>query len=266
MTPTEKIIAAAKRNDLETVRKIFREHPEIKSHINEPSPGGCFGATPLLQAVQLKNKGLIDVLLENGADINGRSHWWAGSFGVLDSDSGLETFLIERGAVVDAHAAARLGMMDRLKELVEANPQVVHARGGDGQTPLHFASSIEVADFLLDHGADINALDVDHESTPAQWMLGRRTELARHLVNRGCRTDLLMAAALGDLERVRKHLAADPNCIRMSVSPEWFPMKDPRAGGSIYIWTLGQNKTAPMVARDFGHEDVARFLEDICEE
>ncbi len=60
----------------------------------------------------------------------------------------LAAYAIERGAVVDVHAAARLGMMDRLRELISLDPSLVHARGGDGQTPLHFASSVEVAAYL----------------------------------------------------------------------------------------------------------------------
>ena len=55
-------------------------------------------------------------------------------------------------------------MISKLTELVAADQNVVHAKGGDGQTPLHFASTVEIAQFLLDHGAEIDALDVDHES------------------------------------------------------------------------------------------------------
>lgn len=236
------------------------EHPELQDSINDPLPNGSFGATPLLQAVSNRNRGMIEALLKAGADINARSHWWAGSFGVLDGDHGLHDFLIHHGAFVDAHAAARLGNLDRLAELLAAEPGLVNARGGDGQTPLHFAKNVEVARFLLDHGADIDRRDIDHESTPAQWMLRERTDVARYLVERGARTDILMAAALGDLERVRKHLADDPASINTTVNETYFPKKDPRSGGPIYNWTLGGSKTAHMVARDFGHEDVFRFL------
>jgi hypothetical protein len=161
--------------------------------------------------------------------------------------------------------------MPELKELVTADPNLVHARGGDGQTPLHFASTVEVAEFLLANGANIDARDIDHESTPAQYMLRvdqkrhyprDRQDVARYLVSRGCQTDILMAAALGNPDLVRKHLAGDPNCIRMSVSEEWFPKKNPRAGGTIYIWTLGAHRTAHTVARDFGHEDIFQLLMD----
>ncbi|HET7378767.1 MAG TPA: ankyrin repeat domain-containing protein, partial [Gaiellales bacterium] len=141
-----------------------------------------------------------------------------------------------------------------------ADPELVHARGGDGQTPLHVAPTVAVAQWLLDHGADIDARDVDHESTPAMYMVRDRQDVARFLVSRGCHTDILMAAALGDLALVRKHLEADPTCIRMLVTDEWFPKRDPRAGGCIYLWTLGQLATPHSVAREFGHEEVFRFL------
>src|SRR5262245_49851671 len=193
-------------NDAARVRAALEQYPALKSHLDAPLPSGAFGATPLLAAVHHGNREMVEVLLAAGADVNARSHWWAGSFGVLDDDHGLAPFLIERGATVDVHAAARLGMLERLDALVPADPGLVHARGGDGQTPLHFASSMAIADYLLDRGADIDARDVDHESTPAQWMVRDRPVVARHLIARGCRTDLLLAAALGDAARVRRHL------------------------------------------------------------
>ncbi len=178
-------------------------------------------------------------------------------------------FLTARGAVLDAHSASRLGLLAELRDLVAANPALVHAPGGDGQTPLHFASTIPIAEFLLAHGAHIDARDIDHESTPAQYMLRvehrrhyphDRQDVARYLVSRGCHTDILMASALGDADLVRRHLDADPQSIRMTVSEEWFPKHDLRSGGTIYIWTLGPNHTAHSVARDFGHEDVFQLL------
>ena len=91
-------------------------------------------------------------------------------------------------------------------------------------------------------------------------MVKDRQDVARCLISRGCQTDILMAAALGDMDLVRRHLDADPACIRMSVSDQWFPKQGARAGGTIYIWTLGSHCTAHSVARDFGHEDVFRLL------
>jgi ankyrin repeat protein len=153
-------------------------------------------------------------------------------------------------------------LLDRLGELIEADCKLVYARGGDGQTPLHFAANVEIAKYLLDHGAEIDTRDLDHESTPAQWMLDHRLDVARYLVACGCQTDLLMAAALGDLELARRHLDANPDCIRLRVSEHFFPMVNPKSGGTIYQWTLGWYVSPHQVARKFGHEDVLRLLQE----
>jgi ankyrin repeat protein len=271
LTPAQALkVAVCDNNDAARVRDVLKQFPELRSIIDDPLPDYGFGQQALFAAVQRGNRAIIDLLLGAGANIRKRTDWWAGGFGVLDDcDPDLVEFLVARGAVVDAHAASRLGWMPKLAELVAADPEVVHARGGDGQTPLHFASTVEIAEFLLASHAEIDARDVDHESTPAQYMLRvdqkrhyphDRQNVARYLVSRGCRTDLLMAAALGDVDLVRRHLDSNPGCIRMSVSEEWFPKQNPRAGGTIYIWTLGAHRTAHSVARDFGHEDVYQLL------
>jgi len=269
-TPAEALAAAIYDSDAERVRKIIERHPELKAKIDDTLPGDGFGTHALFAAVQRSDRATIDVLLQAGAKINKRTDWWAGGFGVLDDcDPSLLEFLTERGARLDAHSASRLGMLPELRELVEANGSVVHAGGGDGQTPLHFASTVDVAEFLLAKGADINARDVDHESTPAQYMLRvdqprhypkDRQEVALYLVSRDFQTDILMASALGDTSLVLRHLQNDPNCIRMNVSEKWFPKRNPRAGGTIYIWMLGHHRTAHTVARDFGHEEVFQVL------
>jgi ankyrin repeat protein len=270
LPPAEALKVTVCDSDAQRVRELLESYPELKAKIDEPLPTYGFGQNALFAAVQRSDRATIDVLLRAGANIRKRTEWWAGGFGVLDDcDPSLVDFLVERGAVIDAHASARLGMRPKLTELLAVDQGVVHARGGDGQTPLHFASTVEVAEFLLDHGAEIDALDVDHESTPAQYMLRveqkrhyprDRQDVVRYLIARGCKTDLLMASAIGDMDLARRHLDKDPGCIRMMVSEEWFPKKDPRAGGTIYIWKLGANRTAHAVAREFGHEEIFQLL------
>jgi len=255
-TLVDEVKKAFAADDADRVRAILNHHPQLKSLINQPV--GPFDSPAI---VNVCSREMLDVLLDAGADINARSRWWAGGFGLMDSaDQELAAYAIDRGAIVDAHAAARLGMLDRLRELVSRDPSVVHARGGDGQTPLHFARTTEVAADLLDCGADIDARDVDHESTPAQYMVKERQDVARYLVTRGCRTDLLMASALGNLDLARRHLDVDPGCVRMRVNDEFFPMVNERAGGTIYQWTLGFHLSAHQVARKFGHTDMVTLL------
>jgi ankyrin repeat protein len=242
--------------DASQVRELLDRLPEFKARIDEPI--GPFDSPAI---TQVRSREMLDVLLDAGADLNAKSRWWAGGFGLLHTaEPDLAEYAIQRGATVDIHAAARLGKMDRMRELIAANPSLVHARGGDGQTPLHFASTVEIAAFLLGHGAEIDARDVDHESTPAQWMVRDRQEITRYLIGRGCKTDLLMAAAVGDIELVRHHLDTEPGCIRLRVSDEGFPKFNPRAGGTIYQWTLGFHVSAHDVAREFNHPEVFRLL------
>jgi ankyrin repeat protein len=254
--PLELFKRAFEEDDAPLVRKLLERHPHLKPRINEPV--ASFDSPAL---IQVRSREMLDVLLEAGADINVKSRWWAGGFGLLHGvEPKLAAYAIERGASIDAHAAARLGLITKLRELLSAKPEVVHERGGDGQTPLHFASAVEIAELLLERGADIDARDLDHESTPAQWMIRERQEIARFLVRRGCQTDILMAAALGDVELVRRHLDADPACIHMRVTHEFFPKRNHHSGGTIYQWTLGWYVSPHDVAKQFGHPEVYRLL------
>jgi ankyrin repeat protein len=213
--------------------------------------------------VRERDRPTIEALLRAGANINQKSHWWAGGFHVLDGawqTPWLAPFLIERGAIPEIHHLVQLERFPDVHRVLAESPDAVHARGGDGHTPLHDARSIEMADLLLRHGADINARDVDHESTPAQYMIRDRTAVAKHLVEQGATTDILMTAALGDRDRTAAILEADPDAIRTIVSDRYFPMRHPRAGGTIYNWTLDTGKSPHEVARDFGHGDLVAYL------
>src|SRR5262245_26430902 len=260
---SEAFASALRRGDAPAARGLLDRHAELASSINQPLAGLSFDQLPIHAAVSSGSRETIDLVLAAGADINARSRWWAGGFGVLDgADPALVPFLTERGAIVDVHAAARLGRLDRLRELLAANPSLVRARGGDGQTPLHVASTVEIAACLLEHGAVLDVRDIDHESTPAQYLIREHQDVVRHLVSRGCATDILMASALGDRALVERHLDADAAAIRVSVSDRYFPRQNPHSGGTIYIWTLGHHKTPHAVARMFGRDAVFRLLMD----
>ena len=235
----------------------------MSSDLDGPLAGGAFGETALLAAVKRRDREAIDALLRQGANINQKSHWWAGGFHVLDGawdTPWLAPFLIERGAVPEIHHLVQLEMFDDVRRMLEKDPTAVRARGGDGHTPLHDARSIEMADLLLRHGAEIDARDVDHESTPAQYMIRDRTAVARYLVEHGAAADILMTAAFGDRDRAAAILDASPDAIRTIVSDRYFPMRNPRAGGTIYNWTVGTGKSPHEVAREFGHHDLLAFL------
>src|SRR5438105_7981044 len=125
--PSQQFTKAFARDDAVGVRQLLEQHPELKAKINEPL--GPFDSQPIVNA---RSRQMVDVLLAAGADLNAKSRWWAGGFCLLHGASPeLAAYAIERGAVVDVHAAARLGLMERLREWISRDTGLVHARGAD---------------------------------------------------------------------------------------------------------------------------------------
>ena len=257
-SPTDLFVDAVRAGDVAAVRGLLAGNSELIAQINAP----LFDFGRMAVHAARNNLQMLDLLLAHGADINARSRWTPGGFGILEDATPPEAeALIARGAVLDACAAANLGRLEDLRTLVAVDRSRVDAKGGDGKRPLHYARTVEIAAYLLDQGAEIDALDDDHDSTPAEHLVGDRPEVCRYLVSRGARSDLLMAAALGDVDLVRHHLDRDPAAIRMRVSQDWFPMIDTAGnGGHIYQWTLGFYLSAAQVAAKFGRPAVVDLL------
>ena len=269
MSPVQQFVAALYANDLDRVRGLLDHHAEVRHAVNAPI--GHFDGRPVMAAA--RNLPLLDLLLAHGADINLKSAWWAGGFGILESDLTADqaAALIARGAIVDVWAAAHLGMFDRLRELVERDPSLVHARGGDGKTPLHYATTVEMARYLVDKGADVNARDVDHESTPAQYLVRDAPDVARFLIARGASVDIFMAVALRDRALVGRCLQEDPAALDARINEGRFRVRHDSAHastpeaigdgrGDIYRWVLGHYMTPIEVASRLGYPDIVDVL------
>jgi ankyrin repeat protein len=100
----------------------------------------------------------------------------------------------------------------------------VNARGQDGrgETPLHWTASsddVDVAEVLVDAGADLEAPD-GSIGTPLDNAIGYACwNVARMLVERGAKVDKLWhAAALGMIDRVAALLAARSDAERDDIS------------------------------------------------
>jgi ankyrin repeat protein len=251
--------------DVEAVRHLLQTDDELRAAINDPIFE--FNSPALVAVSGHDDVALVDVLLEFGADPNQKSSWWAGGFHPLYSAAPAEADrLLAAGAIPDACAAAHLDRVDILEEMLAQDPSRVHERGGDGQTPLHFAATRRVVDLLLDAGADIDARDVDHRSTAAEWMLGdidrpesSRGELARYLVERGASADIFLAAALGLTSRARELLDANPNLLSLRTGQGIYGIKPP-SSFHIYQWTIGSGLTPLDTAAKFGRRETLNAM------
>jgi len=259
--PHEQMHDAMQRCDAAGVRRLFAQHPEFRPLINAPL--FPYNAPAIVACAD--DAAMVDVLLEFGADPNRRSAWWAGAFHALHIATGAAADrLLNAGAVLDACSAAHLDKFDELSAILDRDRTRVSERGGDGQTPLHFARSQRVVDLLLDAGADIDARDVDHRATPAEWMLDRardtgRYALARYLVERGASADIFLASALGRTDAVVSMLEREPALLDAQTGRGRYAERPP-SSSHIYEWTIGRNRSPLDVAAQFGHEDTLNAM------
>ena len=226
----------------------------VRKRINDP----MFVFGQRAAHIAAKNEAMLTTLIAAGADVNMKSDWRNGPYTVLDNaDEDTARFLLTHGATLTPNVAARLGWFDQLQMLVDADATLVHARGGDGQQPLHEAKTVAIADFLLDRGAGIDVRCVDHNTTPAQYALVARPDVCRRLLERGAMPDIFMAARLGDMSLANRVLDSDPGCVAARINEPGYPPVPPL---HIYCWTLGFGLSPQDVALKFEHRDLHDLL------
>lgn len=245
--------------DAEKLDELLTAHPELKATLDDPH--FYFGSTALI--IVKEHIDVVDVLLKHGADINARSQWWAGDFHILEVASAeAAERLVERGARITVHAAAEQGWLDWLDSAYQRDKTIINRRGGDGKTPLHYATDPAVIDWLLERGADLEARDLDHASTPLQWHLGAHNhDAARELAGRGAQVDIFAAVILGDLARVEAAIAAHPQAIRARVNQAGYELTPQADGSHQYVYTFNAAGLSPhQVALELGREDIFEYL------
>lgn len=249
--PLTLLIRALESDDIAAIEALIHDHSNLLNASN---------VRPAVTAARTVDT--AERLLSLGADIDAVGKWWAPGFDTRRVAMDVGRLLVERGAALTAHAAAGLGLVDHLADLLAADPSLMDAKGGDGCTPLHFSRDVETAKLLLACGARVDARDEDHESTPAQWLIGDAPEVARFLLEQGAAPDIFLAAALGDHGLSKKLIDASPGCLahRIGRLPEFPPIGHKGRGGTIYQWTLAFNSYAHQIALLKGHEELFAFL------
>ena len=163
---------SAEDEGVRKIREMIRNSPDL---INAPGNGAM---TPLQSSVQSGNIAAAELLLANGANVNGIAQNTIGtgaetplSMAADSGNKGMIELLLAKGADVNApdnyggrtplyHACAK--GFKTVAEVLIAHKADVNARRSDGWTPLHVAISLgfsAVAELLLANGANVNAAD-----------------------------------------------------------------------------------------------------------
>lgn len=151
----------------------------------DPNVSDRFGCTPLHLAAELGRDVSLGLLLEAGANAraqlkNGKSVMHLAAQG---RNPQIIKQLIEHGSDLDIFASASLGLKERVRQLLKYHPELVTARLPFGATPLHMAAEE-----------------------------GQR-EMADYLVREGAPVDLVCAAELGRSDDVSRLIERDPETI-----------------------------------------------------
>lgn len=240
--------AHVEAGNAKSLERLLKSKPSLRRHINDLL--FAFDSPAVVRAAHHQQaKELLPILVRYGADPNIRSTWWAGGFSALDQASAeaMET-LLALGAKLDVHSAAKAGRIDDIRQILNADPKSVNAPGGDGQRPLHVAANSEIAELLLQMGADPEVRDIDHESTPIQYQINNR-EVVRTLLKHGAVPDIFTAVVLDDVGLMNQILTADSNALAAHVGAPPFATEKSN-GGHIYTYLLGSAKTPFDVAAE----------------
>lgn len=159
--------------------------------------------------------------------------------------------LMSRGVRPNVWEASALGRVDLVRQDVGARPDLVRAYSHDGWTPLHLAAHFGqqgVGVFLLSKGADVHQRSLNAlANTPLHAAVaGRQSGMVATLLAHKAEVDAtyqgvtaLWAAARG----------GDEASVRLLLS----------AGASLRFQDK-EGRTPLAIAREHGHDRVARFL------
>ena len=291
------MFCAAISGDLATIRRLLDKDPGLaRSHYEYH--------TPLHFAVRENQIEVTSYLIAHGAKLTfGNVLDTARDRGHVDMLKLLEAALAgprdsaPRGAGIAE--AIRGRDLVKVRTLLDASPELVHARDERTNQPIHWAvmtRQLDMIDELLSRGADINAQRGDGarpiqlangdylyrgwRDVPRDWPVTPRDVLT-HLRARGADCDICTASYIGDLERVRELLETDPSlCNRASDYVTYYscsgtPLRNAASGGHIEVVKLLLERGAdPNLPEEHiaprghalysavynGHHEIARLL------
>jgi len=200
---------------IDEVRAALDADPQLV-HVVGPHP--FWGGRPqaLHVAIETGRRDLFDLLLERGADVNGRNdqydHWSPLMLTLQRNRIEMRDELLRRGARVGLVEALMMGDDVRVEQ-ERGLPSVVP----NGGSLLAFARTTRAIDRLIALGASTDAKD-RWGATPMDALSGlgaRGTPLVRHLIARGVPAGPKEYARLGDLETLAAMYEKDPAVARL---------------------------------------------------
>ena len=209
--PGEDTYQAIRANDLTRLRTLVRTQADANAKDEA-------GDTLLMRAAAIGSLDAMNLLIEAGADVNGRNTFDSTPLIWAATDLAKVRRLIDKGA--DVNAATKTGrtplfvaaMSDRSAPIVElllskgANAKARDAFGNTTLVAAAFGNDTDTIRFMLDAGVDVNAAGVSGM------------------------TALIAAAHNDNLAAVRLLLSKGANVNAVAKGPGLFPIDSPKSG------------------------------------
>jgi ankyrin repeat protein len=203
---------------IDDVCKVLDAAPQM---VNAVGPHPFWGGRPqaLHVAIEGGRRELFDLLLDRGADVNGRNdeydHWSPLMLAMNRDRAAMRDELLRRGARIGFIEALMMSDDARVDEMLDTNG--LPAITPNGGSILAFARTTHAIDRLIALGARTDGKD-RWGSTPLDAMsrLGARgIPLVSHMISRGVTASPKEYARLGDLETLAAMAAIDPAIARL---------------------------------------------------
>lgn len=218
---------------------------------------------PLHQAClsEIKRLDLVQLMIEQGADVNGRNRNGFTALQMAASRPGSEEileFLLEKGALVDitnkgytalgwAAIEGHISNVRCLKEYGKSDLEVGEY-GGSQLMQCAYDGHLNAAVILLDHGADIDLRDSE-QRTSLSWAIDQgHTKVAKLLIERKCEVEAKIVTE--DLTPLMHAVSKNNKKVVKALVLRGIDLEVRNQHGN----------TALSKAADKGHTDVARVL------
>ncbi len=146
----------------------------------------------------------------------------------------------------EIHKAAKQGDLAQLKCLLAQDPSLLEAPGWMGTRPLCEAASsgsLECVNFLLDQGADVNAVGEDNGVSAI--FQSKTGEIASRLVEAGARLDLVSARKRVALDYACSHLLVDVVRVMLANGADPAYSKPVDKFRTMMQWAIGEIRLVP---------------------
>ena len=192
---------------IDEVRRILAAAPQM---VNVVGPHPFWGGRPqpLHVAIESNRPDMFQLLLEAGADVNGRNddydHWSPLMLTQSEERDEMRAELLRRAARVGLIEALLFGDDRLVEELLRPGASALPSYAPNGGSILNFARTIYAIDRLLDLGVATDIAD-RWGATPIESMsrLGSRGRpLVQHLIERGVTAAPEEYARVGDVEKL----------------------------------------------------------------